>query len=106
MCSADADLVLRVYIMVDPSATGRASQRLVSSISFNVVFAVPAPGGHQNGVASSTGAGNVSARSASGASSGGDNGMATAVSPRREFIVTAADVDDTDVPGSFHVKVR
>ena len=110
VCAADADLVLRVYIMSETTATSRPFQKLLSSISFNVVFATPKPSNgqmHRNGsqggsVASGDGGDSVGCGGdgSSGVASGAVHGM------RREISISAADLDDADVPSSFHVRVR
>lgn len=71
-CDADADLVLRLYRMVDQSASERASQRMLCSTSFNVKFCSNETNEHDR---------------------------------NKKLTVTAADLDDADVPGSFRVSV-
>jgi hypothetical protein len=96
--------------MSETTATSRPFQKLLSSISFNVVFATPKPSNgqmHHNGsqggsVASGDGGDSAGCGGdgSSGVASGAVHGM------RREISISAADLDDADVPSSFHVRVR
>eukprot|EP00038_Savillea_parva_P024383 m.43857 g.43857 ORF g.43857 m.43857 type:complete len:687 (+) comp6455_c0_seq1:86-2146(+) len=81
----DADLVARLYWMADATATTRPSQHLLCSVSFNVQFLKPC-------TPSST-------TSGGGAAAGADAGA-------RELTVTAADIDDADLPSSLRFTLR